>query len=74
MSKSYNNCIDIFLPEKHLKQIMKIITSLCLWKKKTDSCNVFNIYKLIASKEKTEKLYNLYVNGNFGFGTAKKCF
>ena len=27
MSKSYDNCIDVFLPEKELKkQIMKIIT------------------------------------------------
>ena len=75
MSKSYDNCIDIFLPEKDLKkQIMKIVTeSLSLEEKKNpDKCNVFKIYKLIASKEKTEKLYNLYVNGNFGFGTAKK--
>ena len=46
MSKSYNNVIDIFLPEKKLrKQIMSIQTdSLSLESKKDpDSCNVFKL-------------------------------
>ena len=75
MSKSYDNCIDVFLPEKELKkQIMKIITETSSLEDKKDpgKCNVFNIYKLIASEAQTKELYDLYINGNFGFGTAKK--
>ena len=50
MSKSYNNIINIFLPDKKLrKQIMSIQTdSLGLEESKDpDKCNVFNIYKLL---------------------------
>ena len=75
MSKSYNNIIDIFLSEKKLrKQIMGIKTdSIPIEKPKIpDRCNVFKIYKLLASKEQSEKLKAKYIGGNFGYGEAKK--
>ena len=75
MSKSYNNIIDIFLSEKKLrKQIMGIKTdSIPIEKPKNpDRCNVFKIFKLLASKEQSEKLKAKYIEGNFGYGEAKK--
>ena len=75
MSKSYNNIIDIFLSEKKLrKQIMGIKTdSIPIEKPKNpDRCNVYKIYKLLSSKEQSEKLKAKYIRGNFGYGEAKK--
>ena len=75
MSKSYNNIIDIFLSEKKLrKQIMGIKTdSIPIEKPKNpDRCNVYKIYKLLSSKEQSEKLKAKYIGGNFGYGEAKK--
>ena len=75
MSKSRNNIIDIFLPEKKLrKQIMAIKTaSLALEDSKNpDTCNVFNIYKLLASEEKVGDMRAKYIAGGYGFGHAKQ--
>lgn len=77
MSKSYNNFIDIFLPEKLLKKnINSIVTdSTPLGEPKNpDTCNVFRLYSLIASTEQTSDLRNKYLAGNFGYGHAKKEF
>ncbi|MFY0627378.1 MAG: tryptophan--tRNA ligase [Reichenbachiella sp.] len=74
MSKSYNNTIDIFLPEKQLKKnIMSIITdSLPLEAPKVaETCNVFNIYKTLGSESQISDLKTKYENGNFGYGHAK---
>ncbi|BAV94935.1 tryptophan--tRNA ligase [Ichthyobacterium seriolicida] len=75
MSKSYNNFIDIFLSENELKkQIMGIITdSISLEDPKNpETCNVFNIYKTIAGQNDIQTLREKYINGNFGYGNAKK--
>ena len=75
MSKSRNNIIDVFLPEKKLrKQIMAIKTeSLALEDSKNpDTCNVFNIYKLLASEEKVGDMRAKYIAGGYGFGHAKQ--
>ena len=75
MSKSYNNIINIFLPEKKLsKQIMSIKTDgLSLEEKKNpDDCSVYKIYNLLASKEQSDILARKYRAGNFGYGNAKK--
>ncbi len=75
MSKSRNNIIDIFLPEKKLrKQIMAIKTeSLALEDSKNpDTCNVFNLYKLLASDQKVGEMRDKYVAGGYGFGHAKQ--
>jgi len=74
MSKSYNNTINIFSDEKSLKkQIMKIVTdSLGLEEpKEPDACNIFNIYKLIASDDEIENMKKNYLHGGFGYGHAK---
>ena len=74
MSKSYDNTIDIFAQEKYLKkQIMGIVTdSLDLEASKDPSnCNVFKIYKLLASTEQTKKMEHNYKKGGFGYGHAK---
>jgi len=74
MSKSYGNTIDIFLPEKQLKkQIMGIVTdSKGLDEAKDpEKDNVFNIYRLVASEDKTEEMRQNYLNGGYGYGHAK---
>ncbi len=74
MSKSYENTIDVFAEEKKLKkQIMQIKTdSLGLEDPKDpENCNVFKIYKLLASDKKIEKMAQNYRNGGFGYGNAK---
>jgi tryptophanyl-tRNA synthetase len=74
MSKSYNNFINIFLPEKELKKVvMGIVTDATPLEapKNPETCNVFALYKLIASKEQTEVMRSNYVNGNYGYGHAK---
>jgi tryptophanyl-tRNA synthetase len=75
MSKSYNNFINIFLPEKELKkQVMGIITDSTPLEdpKNPDTDNVFALYKLLASDAQTEALRKKYRSGNFGYGHAKK--
>ena len=75
MSKSKSNIIDIFLDDKKLrKQIMKIKTqSLSLEEPKNpDQCNVFKLFKVIASAEDVKKLRSRYTNGGIGYGEAKE--
>jgi tryptophanyl-tRNA synthetase len=74
MSKSYNNILDIFLPEKELKkQVMSIVTDSTPMEAPKDPSkdNVFAIYKVIATEEQTEELRKKYLAGNFGYGHAK---
>lgn len=74
MSKSYGNFINIFLDDKGLKkQVMAIITDSTPLEesKNPDTCNVFALYKLMATKEQTESLRQKYLAGNFGYGHAK---
>ncbi|MCH7398061.1 tryptophan--tRNA ligase [Belliella sp. DSM 107340] len=77
MSKSYNNFIDIFLPEKELKKnINSIVTDSTPLEdpKDPDICNVFKLYSLVANQEQTQELRGKYLAGNFGYGHAKKEF
>jgi len=77
MSKSKNNIINIFLPDKQLrKQIMKIKTDSTPLEdpKNPDTCNLFALYKLVATKEQTEDLKEKYLAGNYGYGHAKQAF
>jgi tryptophanyl-tRNA synthetase len=74
MSKSRNNFIDIFLPEKQLKkQINTIVTDSKELEdsKDPDTCNVFALYKLLANPEETEIMAVKYRMGGFGYGHAK---
>jgi tryptophanyl-tRNA synthetase len=75
MSKSKNNVIDIFLPDKKLrKQIMGIQTDSTPLEapKNPDTCNVFAIYKLLATPEEVAQMREKYLAGNFGYGHAKQ--
>ena len=75
MSKSRNNIIDIFLPEKKLrKQIMSIQTASTSLEdpKKTENCNVFSLYKLLATDEQLAQMEKKYQAGGYGFGHAKQ--
>ena len=74
MSKTYENTIDIFADEKSLKkQIMSIVTDSkgIEDKKNPESCNIFNIIKLIASEDEVKKMKKNYVEGGYGYGHAK---
>lgn len=75
MSKSYNNIIDIFLPDKALrKNVMAIITDSTPMEdpKNPDTCNVFGIYKTVASVDQINQMRANYEGGNYGYGHAKQ--
>lgn len=77
MSKSKGNIIDIFLADKKLrKQIMKIKTDSTPMEdpKDPDTCNLFALYKLVASEEQIEEMRKNYLGGNYGYGHAKQAF
>jgi len=75
MSKSYNNFIDIFLPEKQLrKQVMKIVTdtkSLEEVKDPEDSI-IVDLYSFLANDEQLASMKASYLAGNYGYGHAKQ--
>jgi tryptophanyl-tRNA synthetase len=74
MSKSYNNYLSIFAPEKELKkQVMGIVTDSRGLEEPKDpaTCNVFKLYELIASEDQITTMRANYVNGGFGYGHAK---
>jgi tryptophanyl-tRNA synthetase len=75
MSKSRNNFIDIFLPEKQLrKQIMSIVSDSTPLEepKNPETCHTFALYKLLASAEQTAQMKANYEAGNYGYGHAKQ--
>lgn len=75
MSKSRNNYIDIFLPEKQLrKQIMSIVSDSTPLEepKNTETCHTFALYKLLASRAQIEQMTANYHGGNYGYGHAKQ--
>ena len=75
MSKSKNNIINVFLNDKKLrKQIMGIQTDSIPMEdaKDPDSCNVFTLFKLIASPNEIASMKANYEGGNYGYGHAKQ--
>ncbi|AOW17526.1 tryptophan--tRNA ligase [Polaribacter vadi] len=75
MSKSRNNIINIFLPDKKLrKQIMSIQTDSTPLEepKNPDTDNVFALYKLLASETEIATMRANYEGGNYGYGHAKQ--
>ena len=75
MSKSQNNIINLFLPDKQLrKQIMKIQTDSTSLEDPKDwsTCNLFAIYKLIANEDQVEEMKANYEKGGYGYGHAKQ--
>ena len=74
MSKSYNNTIPLFLPEKKLqKSINKIVTNLLEpgEPKNTEDSSVFKIWQAFATPEQTEYMRQQFAAG-IAWGQAKK--
>jgi tryptophanyl-tRNA synthetase len=74
MSKSYNNTIPLFLPEKQLrKHINKIKTNLLEPgdPKDPDDSTVFQIWQAFATPEKTAEMRQAFADG-IAWGEAKK--
>lgn len=66
MSKSYNNTIPLFAPEKKLRKlIMKIRTNSLEpgVPKETEGCTLFGIYQAIATAEEVSDMRQRYVDG-----------
>jgi tryptophanyl-tRNA synthetase len=75
MSKSRNNYIDIFLPEKQLrKQIMSIVSDSTPLEepKNPDTCHTFALYQLLADQTQIVTMRENYLAGNYGYGHAKQ--
>ena len=75
MSKSKNNIIDIFQPDKALrKQIMGIQTDSAPLEapKDPDACNVFKLFSLMGSPDQILTLKKQYLEGGMGYGHAKQ--
>ncbi len=75
MSKSKQNTINIFLPDKQLrKHIMRIETDSTPVEapKNPDTCTVFKLYSTLATEEETKTMRNNYTKGGYGYGHAKQ--
>jgi tryptophanyl-tRNA synthetase len=75
MSKSYNNTIPLFAPEKTLnKTIMRVVTDSQPVEapKDPDTSQIFLLYKLFATKEEQAALAARYRAGGMGWGEAKE--
>jgi tryptophanyl-tRNA synthetase len=74
MSKSYNNTIPLWLPEKELrKAILGIVTNSQLpgEPKNPDESNIFAIYQAFASAVETAAMRDAFAHG-IGWGDAKQ--
>ena len=78
MSKSYNNIIPLFAPEKTLrKAVMKMQTDSKTVEesKDPDTCGVFALYRCFADEDEQAALAERYRAGGMGYGEAKQlCF
>jgi tryptophanyl-tRNA synthetase len=75
MSKSYNNTIEIFEPEKTMKKkVMRIVTDSTPVEdpKDPDKCNVFALLKLFADEDELSQWQDRYRSGGMGYGEVKK--
>lgn len=75
MSKSRNNLIRLFAPEKELKQdVMGIVTDSAPLEapKDPETNNVYRLFKLVASAEAANDMATKLRAGGYGYGHAKK--
>ena len=75
MSKSYGNAIEIFGEGKPIrKKFMSIVTDSTPMEapKDPEKCNVFKLYKLLATQEEQDELRARYLAGGMGYGHAKQ--
>jgi tryptophanyl-tRNA synthetase len=75
MSKSYDNAIELFIPEKQIrKKIMSIVTDSTPVEdpKNPDRCNVMALLRLFANPAERAEWEDRYRRGGTGYGEAKK--
>ncbi len=75
MSKSYDNTICIFDPEKQVrKRIMSIVTDSTPLEdpKDPDNCSVYALCCLFADEAQKQEMAERYRAGGMGYGDAKK--
>lgn len=75
MSKSRNNLIRLFAPEKELKQdVMGIVTDSAALEapKDPEANNVFKLFKLVAPADAMSAMADKFRAGGYGYGHAKK--
>ncbi len=75
MSKSYGNVIPLFDTAKRIRQsIMGIVTDSTPMDQPKDPeiCNVYKIYKLLATPEQAGEMAAKLRAGGYGYGDAKK--
>jgi len=75
MSKSYNNTIPIFAPEKKLrKQVMRIVTDSKRPEdpKDPEGDNLFALLRFFANPQRLAEIRGLYLGGGAAYGTLKK--
>lgn len=74
MSKSYNNTIPLFVPEKKFRKIINSIVTNSQGveeSKDPETCNVFSLFRLFANEDQQNDLANRYRAGGMGWGEAK---
>ncbi len=74
MSKSYNNTIPLFEPEKKLRKLINKIKTNSLEPgepKQTEGCTLFQIYSAFASAAEVEQMRQRYAEG-IAWGEMKK--
>ncbi len=74
MSKSRNNFINIFLPDKELKkQVMSILSDSKGLEEPKDpeTCHIFAMYQLLANADQVSEMRKKYTAGGYGYGHAK---
>ena len=74
MSKSYDNTIPLFAPEKELKKkVMRIITDSKTPEEAKDpeESTIFQLYKHFASESEIAEFAEMFRAGGMGYGTAK---
>ncbi len=75
MSKSYDNIIGIFEPEKMVKKkVMRIVTDSTPVQdpKDPEKCNIFALLKLVAGDDELAEWKDKYRSGGTGYGEVKK--
>lgn len=75
MSKSYNNIIELFGEEKKLRKkfmAMKTDSTPVEEPKNPDICNLYALYKLMASPTEIEELRARYLVGGLRYGDVKQ--
>jgi tryptophanyl-tRNA synthetase len=75
MSKSYDNEIPIFAPQTEIKKrVMRIVTDSLRPEdsKDPDQCNVFNIFRHFAARDRVAQRAEQYRRGGVGYGEMKE--